>query len=549
MVRSLIDSERSGEIKRRVYLPDVDEFRSSSGPLSEIVLDSLDAVTCHRAKPLKEGYVADLTREGGISPCSVILGLLYVHRLSETNPRYLRTMSGKDLFLTAMMIASKYLNDEGENEALTNSEWAEVGCRSKPSLDLMERQFLAAIDWRLYVSLEEYYTFVTGIEGRIALNQYARRGWLTYTDLVTIWDAMDTQRALLTATKHVAKVTCGSAAVYLVLLSTLLTASHALHSTWSPSSPLPTPTTNTTNTSTNPQLQAAVATLTKEPELTMNTAALQVYNNPPDFHPLNHRELYIKSLPQYKLHTFNQFALAGINVGISPTAHQSIPYLTTHREDCDKKDTLGNGNLQQLKRLSTCATCGRDGGTLRPLKNYCDIRVRVVDDPDFDRKLEIGTRTYMYGVSEERVFLWLGAVDLKWTARTRSVFGSVTRSDEDIDNWQYRRGESSGDSDVSDEPTNWRTFWSGLKTLGEWILRGLHTLLNFAEVLINYSSNNDTYYAIPQHKLKYAFGDPFPVLYRPSGVGRGTGRGAVPPWLVEGGHSNKPPDVLTSSRY
>ena len=34
MVRSLIDSERSGEIKRRVYLPDVDEFRSSSGPLS-----------------------------------------------------------------------------------------------------------------------------------------------------------------------------------------------------------------------------------------------------------------------------------------------------------------------------------------------------------------------------------------------------------------------------------------------------------------------------------------------------------------------------------
>ena len=43
------------------------------------------------------------------------------------------------------MIASKYLNDEGESEALTNSEWAEVGCRSKPALDLMERQFLAAI--------------------------------------------------------------------------------------------------------------------------------------------------------------------------------------------------------------------------------------------------------------------------------------------------------------------------------------------------------------------------------------------------------------------
>ena len=43
------------------------------------------------------------------------------------------------------MIASKYLNDEGESEALTNSEWGEVGCKSKPALDLMERKFLAAI--------------------------------------------------------------------------------------------------------------------------------------------------------------------------------------------------------------------------------------------------------------------------------------------------------------------------------------------------------------------------------------------------------------------
>ena len=34
MGRSLVDSERSESVRRRVYLPDVDEFRSSSGPLS-----------------------------------------------------------------------------------------------------------------------------------------------------------------------------------------------------------------------------------------------------------------------------------------------------------------------------------------------------------------------------------------------------------------------------------------------------------------------------------------------------------------------------------
>ena len=36
-------------------------------------------------------------------PSCVILGLLYIHRLTETNPRFLRTMSSKDLFLTAMV--------------------------------------------------------------------------------------------------------------------------------------------------------------------------------------------------------------------------------------------------------------------------------------------------------------------------------------------------------------------------------------------------------------------------------------------------------------
>lgn len=34
MGRSLVDGERSESVRRRVYLPDVDEFRSSSGPLS-----------------------------------------------------------------------------------------------------------------------------------------------------------------------------------------------------------------------------------------------------------------------------------------------------------------------------------------------------------------------------------------------------------------------------------------------------------------------------------------------------------------------------------
>ena len=41
--------------------------------------------------------------EGAVSPCSLILGLLYIKRLSQVNPNYVSHVSSRDLFLTAMV--------------------------------------------------------------------------------------------------------------------------------------------------------------------------------------------------------------------------------------------------------------------------------------------------------------------------------------------------------------------------------------------------------------------------------------------------------------
>lgn len=41
--------------------------------------------------------------EGGISPCSLLLGLIYIRRLVQTNQEYLSTVSSRDLFLIAMV--------------------------------------------------------------------------------------------------------------------------------------------------------------------------------------------------------------------------------------------------------------------------------------------------------------------------------------------------------------------------------------------------------------------------------------------------------------
>ena len=40
---------------------------------------------------------------GGISPCSLMLGLLYINRLSKVNTRYVKSMSSRDLFLVSMV--------------------------------------------------------------------------------------------------------------------------------------------------------------------------------------------------------------------------------------------------------------------------------------------------------------------------------------------------------------------------------------------------------------------------------------------------------------
>ena len=61
-------------------------------------------------------------------------------------------------------------------------------------------------DWKLYVPLDEYYAFVTGLEGRIALRQASKRGWLTYTDLMAVWDATDIENSMLAASQQTAKV-------------------------------------------------------------------------------------------------------------------------------------------------------------------------------------------------------------------------------------------------------------------------------------------------------------------------------------------------------
>jgi len=63
MVRSLIETERCRSVKKRVYLPDVDEYRSSSRPLSGKSGNSREIVRGKRGSLLSR--VSEVRERGG----------------------------------------------------------------------------------------------------------------------------------------------------------------------------------------------------------------------------------------------------------------------------------------------------------------------------------------------------------------------------------------------------------------------------------------------------------------------------------------------------
>merc|ERR1719273_2324993 len=127
-----------------------------------------------------------MTRTACVGPSSLVLALLYLDRLRRNNPDYLTTISSADLFLVSMMVASKFLHDDGEEDEVFNDEWATSGGMDTKELNKLEINFLSAMDWRVFVAKDEFGGAVETVEEDIALREVTARGWATYTELSTL---------------------------------------------------------------------------------------------------------------------------------------------------------------------------------------------------------------------------------------------------------------------------------------------------------------------------------------------------------------------------
>ena len=122
--------------------------------------------------------------------------MIYVDRLRQANKQYFTETAPEDIYLSALVIAAKFLQDGGMEEFIWNDEWAQCSSRSTQRVNELELAILTNIDWNLQISEAEFRTAVDSVERWVALHSIKTHKFFTYNDLAVLvkqWDAYWTQ--------------------------------------------------------------------------------------------------------------------------------------------------------------------------------------------------------------------------------------------------------------------------------------------------------------------------------------------------------------------
>ena len=98
-------------------------------------------------------YVKRIAKYSRASPCCLVAALLYLERAHQLRPALrLTSHTLQRLLLVAMMLATKYLEDE----CALNSRWAKIGGLTLRELNALEAEFLAVVSFDLSVHPDDY---------------------------------------------------------------------------------------------------------------------------------------------------------------------------------------------------------------------------------------------------------------------------------------------------------------------------------------------------------------------------------------------------------
>ncbi|XP_011350799.1 protein CNPPD1 isoform X2 [Ooceraea biroi] len=205
-------------IKKSLYYAKLPVINCLSFPIIEVN-------SGHTLERLDVGEASRISRNACVSPCALVLALLYIERLKNCNPEYLQQVAPSELFLVSLLVASKFLHDDGEEDEVCNGEWANSGQMSIARINKLEKEFLAAIDWAVAVQDEDFWEKLQQLEKNLAYREVQKRGWCSYTEARYLMNSAQ----LIAIARTFINVSSICLATYAAGLATLLGSSLVAH--------------------------------------------------------------------------------------------------------------------------------------------------------------------------------------------------------------------------------------------------------------------------------------------------------------------------------
>jgi len=168
-------------LRRTCYYADGRPLDRLSLPLTEAVVEYFSKNAPFDDLDLQ--YASEVSYAGAVSPSVLIVAMIYLERMRLTKRDHFESKDPADLFISALLCATKFLYDEAENEFVYNDEWAESCGRRLSDMNRLEVELLNALEWDTMAQEEEFQLMLRSFEIAIAKRQCEWRGFASYSDI------------------------------------------------------------------------------------------------------------------------------------------------------------------------------------------------------------------------------------------------------------------------------------------------------------------------------------------------------------------------------
>lgn len=153
-------------------------------PLSELVVDYFN-----KRSPfdyMRPETSASISGCGFADPCTLVVAMVYLDRLRIKNKKWFESSDPTDLYLPALVIASKFLHDSDTYDRASNADWAEAAKISNQHLNQLEWEFVQKMNWNVMVGQAEFDRWLSFFEYWVANDFVMKNNFCTYNELVQL---------------------------------------------------------------------------------------------------------------------------------------------------------------------------------------------------------------------------------------------------------------------------------------------------------------------------------------------------------------------------